>query len=561
MVQLTTSPLLDMVSPRWSPPVKKFEARHASEREKTGRCLPCLDHKRPSLHGAWDSNTAGNNQNAGSRSLPSLGLSVFSRPGAVDGKTKRTRPDSAKLSASPKSPLTAKPTCTKVRSLMVAHTSRDLGECGKSLVVNVSDAGRNRTVISVVARDEGWQLDSTIDAEADVYVVSTEKEVHRRARCLQPSQRMSQIPGMRNLCNKIGFAKLMRRMQRLDPERFTFWPRSYILPPETVALSQHMLDEDSDIVPSDAFHEPLIFKPANASCGHGISLLMKPWDLDKKRDAIKSNGAIVQEYISSPLLLQGLKWDLRVYVLVLSLQPLRALLCKEGLARLCCEPYMAPSMMNKANISCHLTNYSISKCCGSYSHTNDPADGSRGNKRTWSSTLAFLETLGHDVNLLRDQVREIAAATTEAMASEFSRAEVHVKRNCFHILGLDIIFNEEGRGWLLEVNCHPSFCIDSVFPAEGPFAEAPLEVSPDSPEAPVMMAARAAMGAKAKKLCRCLAHHWPHRHAPCAVDLAAKTACMSGTLEVVQRDLYAATCPPPCCAELAAGTGLEALIG
>ena len=68
---------------------------------------------------------------------------------------------------------------------------------------------------------------------------------------------------------------------------------------------------------------------------------------------------IVSKYIDNPLLINGYKFDMRIYVCVTSYEPLRVYVFKEGLARFASEKYtMKDAKTNQFN---HLTNYSINK--------------------------------------------------------------------------------------------------------------------------------------------------------------------------------------------------------
>jgi len=75
--------------------------------------------------------------------------------------------------------------------------------------------------------------------------------------------------------------------------------------------------------------------------------------------------SVVQEYLNEPYLIDGLKFDMRVYVLVMSSDPLKIFVHKEGLVRFATQAYRPVDLKDDkdflSNMFIHLTNYALNK--------------------------------------------------------------------------------------------------------------------------------------------------------------------------------------------------------
>ena len=81
--------------------------------------------------------------------------------------------------------------------------------------------------------------------------------------------------------------------------------------------------------------------------------------IDDINDVNVDELSVISRYVTNPLLINGHKFDLRIYVLITCYEPLRVYVFQEGLARFASETYT--SKINKNNKYMHLTNYSINK--------------------------------------------------------------------------------------------------------------------------------------------------------------------------------------------------------
>jgi hypothetical protein len=138
---------------------------------------------------------------------------------------------------------------------------------------------------------------------------------------LKPSQCVSRVPGMADMCQKCMFARAMLEGEDADDsddddddDSGDFWPKTWILPEDSKQLKAELRRNGRRRA---SRKKTYIFKPDSGSQGDGIVLFRKLDDLLRVEEASKrgcSTTAVVQEYLASPLLLDGCKFDLRKFI-------------------------------------------------------------------------------------------------------------------------------------------------------------------------------------------------------------------------------------------------------
>ncbi|XP_045158569.1 tubulin polyglutamylase TTLL7-like [Mercenaria mercenaria] len=271
---------------------------------------------------------------------------------------------------------------------------------------------------------------------------------------LKPYQRINHFPGMGEVTRKDNLARNMMKMAKAVPEEYNFVPRTWILPSDYNIIQNYMKD-----LKAHKKSKTFIVKPSNGAQGHGISLY-------KNLEKIPAQEHfIVQEYVEKPLLMDGYKFDLRIYVLITSCDPLRVFLFNDGLVRMSTEKYLPPAENNISHLFMHLTNYSVNKHNEFY---EKGASLDAGSKRSIKSFNEYLRRNDYDVALLWRNISDMIVKTLIVAEPHILHAYRMCRPGapavgdsvCFEVLGFDVLIDRKLRPWLLEINRSPSFGTD-----------------------------------------------------------------------------------------------------
>lgn len=172
---------------------------------------------------------------------------------------------------------------------------------------------------------------------------------------LNKYQKTNHFPGSSQLGRKDLLWRNIYRLMIKHPTDYVISPMSYIL------------SEDFEAFESERKQQPdalWILKPVASSCGRGIKIVNSQTPINKKE------GMLASKYISNPHLINGLKYDLRVYVCVTSFNPLKVYIYNDGLVRFATEKYSYDNKQVGKKFM-HLTNFSINKRNPKFIKNND----------------------------------------------------------------------------------------------------------------------------------------------------------------------------------------------
>lgn len=229
-------------------------------------------------------------------------------------------------------------------------------------------------------------------------------------------------------------------------------PATYVMPDDFDALAAAAAAAPAE--PAEPA-EPAIWivKPTSLFGGQGMRLT------ESLDDIPRAPGYLVQRYVANPLLIDGKKSHIRLYLLIASVRPLRAYLWQGGVVRFAPAPFRRADGWLDDN-AIHITNTALHRDHPDLVVVKDPKVDGQGN--IWSLAAVFrrLAADGADTTSIWHRFCELAVKLVAVIKHSGLFEDQARQPNPYafplKVLGLDVLLDDALRPWLLETQRAPA---------------------------------------------------------------------------------------------------------
>ena len=195
-----------------------------------------------------------------------------------------------------------------------------------------------------------------------------------------------------------------------------------------------------------------VLKRTNLNRGRQMKVLSNIDEIIKEINLMfeekKPNNLIIQKYIEEPLLYNGRKFDIRIWVLFTYIgkdYKYEAFVFKEGHLKACSDIFNIDS----DNLFIHLTNYSVQK------HNKNFSKVEIGNEISFQLFQQELNRQNSGKNFKKDIFPEMIKIIGLTLKAVKNKINIMNRKNCFEIFGYDFILDVNFKPFLLEINTNP----------------------------------------------------------------------------------------------------------
>ena len=233
---------------------------------------------------------------------------------------------------------------------------------------------------------------------------------------------------------------------------------------KSVVDSEKMKDEENEDTNKKVYFElPKIVTQKNGyrhfKNHHGFclyrqidyyTLLKKNNNEQEKKKHYQSKKILLQKYIENPLLYNGRKFDMRIWVLLS--HDMKVYIFKEGHLKATSFNF---SLENK-DFFVHLTNYSVQK------YSNNFAKFEVGNEISFDQfQVSLFKDYNKYVDVRKDILNKIKNIVGISMKAVKKKINMNNIKGSFEIFGYDFMFDIDMNPYLIEINTNPGLEISS----------------------------------------------------------------------------------------------------
>eukprot|EP00658_Telonema_sp_P-2_P070836 TRINITY_DN60222_c0_g1_i1.p1 TRINITY_DN60222_c0_g1~~TRINITY_DN60222_c0_g1_i1.p1 ORF type:complete len:321 (+),score=69.29 TRINITY_DN60222_c0_g1_i1:432-1394(+) len=257
-------------------------------------------------------------------------------------------------------------------------------------------------------------------------------------------QLVNYVRGTHNLTRKNLLVQTLRRHAAGHQEADISWlPETFQLDqPGELEQVKERLNREADSL--------YIVKPVGRNKGNGIQVHSRQ-ELKLLMEADRvPHDFIVQHYIPNPLLLDGFKFDMRMYILLATVKPFVAYWFPRGYLRLSLVKYSSALTSNR---QAHLTNVAVQRQDANFKEKAEDSIWSFAQLQAYLTEKKLADP-GFVDGALRDQMRQCCRTLVQAVSPSCDK-----KIGCFQLMGVDLLLCTEMKLHLLEVNRNPDLSV------------------------------------------------------------------------------------------------------
>ena len=249
---------------------------------------------------------------------------------------------------------------------------------------------------------------------------------------------------------KDGINKFYNKLKEKFPDEYNYIPETYLYPTQRDEIRKKFKNYHYD--PKDVW----LFKPAKDSFARGVEILDNYTEIQKS----KFKNFLISRYIMNPMLIRNKKFDVRAYIIVTGMNPLKIYFYRDGYVKIPVKDYTLDYKYIKDGCI-HITTSDTNLVCFSGNEYKYDTNIYDEPSNFWS--YVFLERYcnryGINYTDIIEQMKDIFIKTFISLNSDFiklMKENEYQDRNMFQLYGLDLLIDDNYKVYLLELNRNPS---------------------------------------------------------------------------------------------------------